>query len=94
MNEIFRYSNLIFQSYIQMLHQPVLKEIKQAFSLGSVSGSDTGLLTELYKTEKFFPTKYVTKWQTSLGFLGAIMEVWNGLSVISYSDLWSLDILC
>lgn len=29
-----------------MLYQPVLKEIKQAFSLGSVSGSGTGLLTK------------------------------------------------
>lgn len=37
-----------------MLYQPVLKEIKEAFSLGSVSGSGTGLLTELYRAEKSF----------------------------------------
>lgn len=88
MNEILRYSNLIFlrKSYIQMLYQPVLKEIKQAFSLGSVSGSSTGLLTELYKAEKSFLAKYIRKWQTSLELLGAVIVVWNGLTVITYSD--------
>lgn len=69
-----------------MLCQPVLKEIKQAFSLGSVSGFGTGLLTELCKAEKSFLAKYFMKWQTSLRLLSAVIEVQNGLTVISYSD--------
>lgn len=64
----------------------MLKEADHAFSLGTVSGAGVGLLTELYKAEKSFLTKYFTKWETSLRLLSDIIEGVGGVTVYSYCD--------
>lgn len=44
------------------------------------------LLTELYKAEKSFLTKYFMNWETSLRLLSDITEGVDGVTVHSYCD--------